>query len=960
MYPTRSSRRPGRLPARVEGLEPRQLLTTIDVMVVYSNNALTAFGGDNASIQRAIRQSIDFANLAHQNTGDNVVLRLVHTANLNYSSTANQTTQLAALQSDATVATWRTQYGADLVSMVVDSPQLGGGLGNSLTNSTNDSNVAFSVVGYQGIGPGTYTLMHELAHNMGAGHERDNATQYAEGAFPAYSFGFHATGVHGTEYGDAMSYQGKRLPVFATPTYVHDGVAMGSAIGNGNAADLRSTFLVTAPNVAGYRSTVLANQVPTASLWQTDLAGDQLTFKVRYVDDVAISAATLGNGDVYVQTPEGYQLQAAFVGADVAGNGYARTATYRVTLPRNLPAVTSLGFYVAAGTVTDAVGLAVAAGQIATNLDGDLEFGLANLAIAGDLGPLTTGTIRRVTNSIGLKNDRQDVWRFTITDETPVNFRVSGVGGALTSDPILFVYRDGNLNEVDNDDEGELLGNSFEGGTADKTKVLVLEPGTYYAYLQLDPTHAATNYSLTLTTPPLPTPGDVTPPTAVLDQADATTNQDPVSFSVLYRDDNGLDPTSIASATTEIFFAGFMGSYLYDPVGTTVIDSKTVLATYQINFGGFVFPNNTTVTVKVASGSTAADGNGNAIVGGATIGTYQIAATVADTLDPSAFVFSAPTVLVPNGTAPATYTIVVAYKDNRGINTGLLGTGDIQVTGPGGFNQTATYVSSALLGSGAGIRLATYTITLPGGAWDHTDNGTYTVGVVSGQVKDTAARNVPAGAAGTFKVRIAPPGDADGNFAIGLNDLVSLSNNYGTTGGAGWVNGDFDFNGTVGLNDLVILSNNYGSSFPVVDEPATDVGAASAPPAPSLDSVEATSPASGGRELPKVVTEPAVVAVVQEPMNSWQTPVVVITRGRRAPAVSAAVVTKASGTVADKPTAVTAAGAAAPSAKPFVVLTPPASTNLKKDQPSKPSLFATEVRIAPAPAAPRSLKRAGR
>ena len=38
MYPTRSSRRPGRLPARVEGLEPRQLLTTIDVspMVVDS------------------------------------------------------------------------------------------------------------------------------------------------------------------------------------------------------------------------------------------------------------------------------------------------------------------------------------------------------------------------------------------------------------------------------------------------------------------------------------------------------------------------------------------------------------------------------------------------------------------------------------------------------------------------------------------------------------------------------------------------------------------------------------------------------------------------------------------------------------------------------------------------------------------------------------------------------------
>src|SRR5689334_9988830 len=119
---------------QVEMLEARQLLTTIDVMVLYSNNALAAFGNDSAAMDKAIRQSIDSANLAHQNTGDNVVLRLVHTENLNYSSTANQTTQLSALESNPTVTTLRTQYGADLVSMVVDSPQGGGGLGNLLTS----------------------------------------------------------------------------------------------------------------------------------------------------------------------------------------------------------------------------------------------------------------------------------------------------------------------------------------------------------------------------------------------------------------------------------------------------------------------------------------------------------------------------------------------------------------------------------------------------------------------------------------------------------------------------------------------------------------------------------------------------------------------------------------------------------------------------------------------------------
>jgi len=971
MHPTRSSRRSGRVPARVEGLEPRQLLTTIDVMVVYSNNALGAFGNDNAAIQRAIRQSIDFANLAHQNTGDDVVLRLVHAANLPYSSTANQSTQLNALRANATVATWRNQYGADLVSMIVDSPQGGGGLGDGLTNSTSNSSAAFSVVGHQGIGPGTYTLMHELAHNMGAGHERDNGSQFAEGAFPAYSFGWHATGVHGTEYGDAMSYQGLRLPVFATPTYVHDGVAMGSAIGNGDAADLRSTFLVTAPNVANYRATVVGNSAPTASLWQTDLAGDQLTFKVRYVDDVAISAATLGNADVYVRTPEGYELQAAFVGADVAGNGYARTATYRVTLPRNLPAVTSLGFYVAAGTVTDAVGVAVAAGQIANNLDGDHEFGLANFAIAGELGELTTGTTRRVTNSLGLKNDTQDLWRFTVTEETPVYFKVSGVGGGLTSEPDLFVYHDVNLNEVydeDSADGEESLGNAFETGTADRTKALVLEPGTYYAYVQLDAGEPATNYSLTLMTPPAPTPGDVTPPTAVLDQADTTVPSSTVTWKILYRDDNGLDPVSIADATAEISFSGFLGSYLIDPSSTTVVDAKTVLASYSITFGGgHIFPNNTTVTVKIAAGSTAADGNGNAIVGGGTVGTFRITPTVADTVDPSAFIYSAPTILVPSGFAgPATHTIVIAYRDNRGINTGTLGTGDVVVTGPGGYNQTATYVagSTSLLSGGGGIRLATYTIPAPGGAWDHTDNGTYTVTIAGGQVQDTAARNVPAGTAGTFKVRIAPPGDVDSNFIVTLNDLVILANNYGTVGGAGWAIGDVDFNGTVALNDLVILANNYGSSFPVVDEPAPDVGAASAPVAPPLDSPAPAPAPTGGRELPQVVAEPVVVAVEQAPLNSWQTPVVVVTKGRRAPAAgSKALFAKAAGAETLKPKAVVSTPAATrvtPVPKPVAVPTSPALARPKKDLDAKPSVFATDVRIAPAPAAPRSLKRGGR
>ena len=62
-------------------------------------------------------------------------------------------------------------------------------------------------------------------------------------------------------------------------------------------------------------------------------------------------------------------------------------------------------------------------------------------------------------------------------------------------------------------------------------------------------------------------------------------------------------------------------------------------------------------------------------------------------------------------------------------------------------------------------------------------------------------------------------GDADLDGAVGLNDLVRLSNAYGTAN-ATWATGDFDYDGAVGLNDLVLMSNNYGTALPGLDTPA--------------------------------------------------------------------------------------------------------------------------------------------
>src|SRR5262249_38841261 len=102
-----------------------------------------------------------------------------------------------------------------------------------------------------------------------------------------------------------------------------------------------------------------------------------------------------------------------------------------------------------------------------------------------------------------------------------------------------------------------------------------------------------------------------------------------------------------------------------------------------------------------------------------------------------------------------TYTFTVSYTDNTAIDVSSLDGHDVQVTGPNGFSQLASFVGVNPTTNGS-PRSATYRITAPGGTWTTDDNGTYTVAVQPGQVTDTGtpANPVPAGNLGTFKVQV--------------------------------------------------------------------------------------------------------------------------------------------------------------------------------------------------------------
>lgn len=101
------------------------------------------------------------------------------------------------------------------------------------------------------------------------------------------------------------------------------------------------------------------------------------------------------------------------------------------------------------------------------------------------------------------------------------------------------------------------------------------------------------------------------------------------------------------------------------------------------------------------------------------------------------------------------YTFTITYADDTAIDVGTVinNNNAIRVTGPGGFDKLATYVSITNSTNGT-PRTATYSLAVPGGTWDKADNGTYSVSVEANQVKATSLIAVPASLLGQFFVGI--------------------------------------------------------------------------------------------------------------------------------------------------------------------------------------------------------------
>lgn len=118
---------------------------------------------------------------------------------------------------------------------------------------------------------------------------------------------------------------------------------------------------------------------------------------------------------------------------------------------------------------------------------------------------------------------------------------------------------------------------------------------------------------------------------------------------------------------------------------------------------------------------------------------------------PPSAVASAPGIFV---SGDSEQTVTVTYTDAIGIDTSDIGTGDIRVTGPDGYDELATFVSLTSLGT-QNAQVATYTVPAPAGGWTSAVDGLYSIEMQAEEVSDVQEDEfVPAGVIGTFLVEV--------------------------------------------------------------------------------------------------------------------------------------------------------------------------------------------------------------
>jgi hypothetical protein len=228
-----------------EGTVGATALSTINVLVVYTASAAAA----TSNISSLIQLAVDETNQSYVNSGIDINMVRVHTAQVTYNEARRSFSQhVAALRSTTdgimdNVHTLRNTYAADVVVLVVNDSEACG-IASSIGSTATS---AFAVAHYSCI-TGYYSFGHEVGHLQGARHDR-----FVDGSTTPYAYG-HGYIPASKTWRTVMAYGNNcsnctRIQYWSNPLKTYGGVAMGTALNEDNARVLN----LTAPSISLYR-----------------------------------------------------------------------------------------------------------------------------------------------------------------------------------------------------------------------------------------------------------------------------------------------------------------------------------------------------------------------------------------------------------------------------------------------------------------------------------------------------------------------------------------------------------------------------------------------------------------------------------------------------------------------------------------------------------------------------------
>jgi len=309
----------------------------IDILLVYTDKAEQAasqrFG--SGGIEAAINLEMNEANLALANSEVDIYFRLAHSAKVQFDESNYSSSRILGLlrtKDDGyldQVHELRSLYGADIVSIFVDKTDTGG---IAYLNYPGDySNQHEGMFNLTTAGNwGSYTHAHEIGHNLGNDHGRNQIQNPAgpNGGRRNYSTGWKWFDSQNHGFVSVMNYaEGSyRVPYFSNPNISHRSVFTQESIPTGSydteniyaPADNARSMNEIAEIVSGYYSNNITTSEPwineTESMNLSDLP-QELFFDNEH--ELALILKNEGNatltGDISIENPLSIPFQISII-----------------------------------------------------------------------------------------------------------------------------------------------------------------------------------------------------------------------------------------------------------------------------------------------------------------------------------------------------------------------------------------------------------------------------------------------------------------------------------------------------------------------------------------------------------------------------------------------------------------------------------------------------------------------